>query len=826
MRLKTKLLYCLYLFFVTYCFTGKVFSQSSSEVYHELLKLKETKRVLYLAAHPDDENTRLISYLANREHVQVAYLSLTRGDGGQNLIGKELGLELGMIRTQELLKARETDGGRQFFSRAIDFGFSKHPEETFNNWDREKLLSDVVWVIRKFQPDIMINRFNDTPGTTHGHHTASAILSLEAFEKAADPNEFPDQLQWVEPWQPRRVFWNAYSWQGQYDPEEGKSHHGFDVGEYNPLIGTTYTQIAADSRTMHKSQGFGATAPIGESNDFMELVKGEGFQDHPFEGIPNRWESLENGANLENSIDHILANFDFIHPLNSLPELLGLKASLEELDMEAEWLKEKIQLLEEIILMTIGVKAEFTVNKELSFPGDQVKVKLVVNNPTSTAVQVDTFHTLDQNETINQLISDNQAFTKEFGLEIPSEYPISQPYWLEDWPDGTLFKIEEQTKIGPPFNRPNIEGNLKVRIKGQEFHLKLPLKFKYNDQVDGEIQQPFTVVPEVSLSLSKDNLFLINKEEGELKVVVSFEDKIEKGQLVLEGLADSEYMVFERIVEEDKRRVTYILKVDSPEGEEKSQVTAKYILPNGKSFAQNTKRIIYDHIPNLTYFPPSTFNLVRLDLSISPQSIAYIPGAGDDMPGILSSLGYSVEVLENGNYELGKLKTYDTVIVGIRAFNVNQALAENVNELMAYVHEGGNLIVQYNTSSPLLTRRLGPYPFQISRDRVSVEEVPVKADFDAHEAMHSPNEILERDFEGWVQERGLYFPDKWDDQYTAPLAMSDPGESTKRGALLLADYGKGTFAYSGISWFRQLPAGVPGAIKIFVNLIEQAGNGN
>jgi LmbE family N-acetylglucosaminyl deacetylase len=799
----------------------KVHAQSSSSLYHELLKLKETKRVLYLAAHPDDENTRLISFLANREHVQVAYLSLTRGDGGQNLIGKELGIELGMIRTQELLKARETDGGRQYFSRAIDFGFSKNPDETFNNWDREKLLADVVWIIRKFQPDIMINRFNTTPGTTHGHHTASALLSLEAFKKAADPGAFPEQFKWVEPWQAKRVFWNAYSWQGQYEPEEEKSYHGFDVGEYNPLIGTTYTQIAAESRTMHKSQGFGATAPIGESSDFMELVEGENFKQHPFDDITNRWEGLEGGLEIEGAIQTILEEFDFINPINSLPKLLDLKSNLTKQAGKETWVQEKVELLDEIIIGVMGVKAEFTSNKELSFPSDQVRAKLVVNNPSSTPLQIKAFSYLESREPVEQMISDNRPFDKDLTLEIPADYPISQPFWLEEWPEGTLFNIEDQTRIGPPFNRPSLEAELYLSVQGQNIALKLPLKYKYNDQVDGEIQQPFTIVPEVSLSLSKENLFLINDEEGEIIVEVTFEGSVEEGKLTLEGLAQSDYQIAERRVEEEKKKVTYIVKVNSPEGDEKSRITVNFELRNGKSFSQGIKRIIYDHIPNLTYFPPSSFNLIRLDLSMSAQRIAYIPGAGDDMPGILSSLGYEVELLENGNYGLGKLRQYDTVITGIRAFNVNQSLANQVDELMRYVQEGGNLIVQYNTSSPLLARQLGPYPFKISRDRVSVEDVPVDADFRGHPALHSPNEILERDFDGWVQERGLYFPDNWDEAYTAPLAMNDPSESTKRGALLLADYGQGTFTYSGISWFRQLPAGVPGAIKIFVNLIEQ-----
>ncbi|OYX22523.1 MAG: LmbE family protein, partial [Algoriphagus sp. 32-45-6] len=270
---KTRLIYSLCLFLLC-CFSGVIKAQSipSSEFYHQLLRLRETKRVLYVAAHPDDENTRLIAYLTHGEHAEVAYLSLTRGDGGQNLIGKELGVELGQIRTQELIKARETDGGRQFFTRAMDFGFSKNPTETLQNWDKEKVLADVVWAIRRFQPDIIITRFNTIPGVTHGHHTISAILAGEAFKIAGDPNYYPEQLAYVKPWSPKRIFFNAYNFRGEFEPEEGKKYHAFEVGGYNPLLGQTYHQISADSRTMHKSQGFGATAGTGLAKDYIEQV--------------------------------------------------------------------------------------------------------------------------------------------------------------------------------------------------------------------------------------------------------------------------------------------------------------------------------------------------------------------------------------------------------------------------------------------------------------------------------------------------------------------------------------------------------------------------
>jgi len=796
-------------------------AQSSSEIYHELLKLKETKRVLYIAAHPDDENTRLIAYLGNKEHAQVAYLSLTRGDGGQNLIGKELGLELGMIRTQELLKARETDGGRQFFTRAIDFGFSKNPDETLNNWDREKLLSDVVWIIRSYQPDIIINRFNTIPGTTHGHHTTSAILSAEAFRAAADPQAFPDQLSHVAPWETKRVFWNGYNWGTPYEPEEGKISYAFPVGEYNPLLGTTYSQIAADSRTMHKSQGFGATAQVGKSEDHIELIDGDKFKSDPFEGVAKRWTTLDNGIQIESAISQALEGFDFLNPENNLPQLLQVKQMLDKADNKLPWIKEKQDQIGGIILSALGVKAEFLASKELSFPSEKSNASLVINNPSAAILKAVSFRYLENAEPLNQALADNETIHLDLPIELADNFPISQPYWIVQAPEDNLYTIQDQLAIGKPFNPPAVAGELVLEIEGQRITQIIPLKFKSNDPVDGEISQPFTVVPEIRISIDKDNVFVINGQPQTVTVQVSFEHGIVDGELVLEGLAAHEYRELDKKEDAAKNSLTYQIQLEDISSLGKNVITVKYKTKEGQVYDKGMKQISYKHIPHLTYFPTSAFNLIALSLNVSPQRIGYIPGAGDDIPEVLTNLGYDVTLLENGTLNALRLSQFNTVIVGIRAFNTNMNLAHHVDDLMEYVSSGGNLIVQYNTSGPLLARQLGPYPFQLSRDRVAVENSPVKLLEQSHQILTVPNSITLADFEGWVQERGLYFPGDWDSKYVTPLVMQDPGEQETKGALLLANYGKGTYAYSGISWFRLLPAGVPGAIKLFVNLIEQ-----
>ncbi|HSF54054.1 MAG TPA: PIG-L family deacetylase [Algoriphagus sp.] len=805
---------------VFFSFHSPAQSIPSSQIYHQLLQLKETKRVLYVAAHPDDENTRLISYLVNGEHAEVAYLSITRGDGGQNLIGKELGIELGQIRTQELLKARETDGGRQYFTRAMDFGYSKNPDETLQNWDKQKVLADVVWAIRRFQPDIIITRFNTIPGITHGHHTTSAILAGEAFELAGKADAFPEQLQWVKPWQPKRIFFNAYNFQGEFKPEEGKKYHVFQVGGYDPLLGETYHQIAANSRTMHKSQGFGATAGIGEAKDFIQLVGGEDYTNGAFDGVEDRWESVSGGKEIKTQIAQLISQFDFTQPEKNTAGLLKLRSSLLRLNSSETWIKEKIAKLEQTIFKTLGLEFEFNVRKEWGFPGEEIKAELVFNNPSSVGIQEINFKVNEVDfPGKNEELKDNKTQALPISITIPQDATYSQPYWLENPIDGALYEVRDQTQIGKPFNDSTLSGQLTFMVGEQQFSVVVPLKYKFNDQVDGEIKQPFVIVPEVDLAVSKDNVFLISGADPTLTVSVNFKSQFLEGELDFEGLDSSQFRILsiEDVVIQKKRvyQVAFL-----PNGSGKKTVTARFTTPNGKSYDQSTKTISYKHIPNLTYFFPASLNLIQADWKVSGEKIGYIPGAGDDVPGVLGALGYKVTMIGPEDYSVDYLSQFKAIVVGIRAYNTNETLAANQQILMGYVRSGGNLIVQYNTSSPLLTNQLGPFPFTIGRDRVAVQGSPVTADW-MSPVLAGPNKVVEQDLEGWVQERGLYFATAIDSAYQTPLVMQDPDEPNSNGSLIVANYGDGTFVYTGISFFRQLPAGVPGAIKLFVNLIEQ-----
>jgi len=762
----------------------------------------------------------MIAYLANEEMAEVGYLSLTRGDGGQNLLGKELGIELGMIRTQELLKARETDGGKQFFSRAIDFGYSRNPDETLNNWDREKLLSDVVWVIRKFQPDIIITRFNTTPGITHGHHTTSAIIAGEAFKVSGDPTVFPEQLTQVEPWSVKRIFWNAYNWGGVYEPKPGKQYYEFPVGKFNPLLGMSYSEIAANSRTMHKSQGFGATADIGEGTDFIELVDGLTYKKSPFEDIEERWKLLSNGAAITQKIEALIKSFNFVDPANNVGKLIEIRKELNKVQENLSWVTDKQLLINQLIMEAIGWKALFLSDTELNYPTGDIKGKIILNQVTANQVNLQSFQVFDQVLSLKANLADNKSIVEELEFKIPADHLNSQPYWLRNEPENNLYTVNNQVMIGKPYNAPTIEGILSFTLKEQQFELPIPLQYRYNDRVSGEIIQPFKVVPEIAVSVEQNNVFLLNNTPGNLDVLVKFGKEIKEGQLHIDGLNGLEFTEKDKVIDDKNKTIRYQIELKNVNGEEKSSHKVYYETMNGEVYQKDTKRILYPHIPNLTYFPNATFNLIRLNMEVSNQTIGYIQGAGDDVPGILRNLGYTVEVIEDSQLS-SDLSKYNTIITGIRAFNVNQALAIGRDALMEYVKEGGNLIVQYNTSASLLSNEFGPYPLTLSRDRVTVENSQVKVLLKNHPVLNTPNKISLADFEGWVQERGLYFPGTWDAHYQTPLLMQDPGETPSKGSLLVTNFGKGTYTYSGISWFRLLPAGVPGAIKLFVNLIEQ-----
>jgi len=822
MHLAYKLKY-LFLFF---CAHVVLFAQptkpSASDIQLELKKLYSLGSVLYLAAHPDDENTRLIAYLENEALLNTAYLSVTRGDGGQNLIGPEIREMLGVIRTQELLQARKIDGGQQFFTRAKDFGYSKSPEETLTIWDKEKVLSDVVWVIRKFQPEIVITRFPPDGRGRHGHHTASAMLAEEAFDAAADPDRFPEQLEFVRPWQVRSLLFNT-TWWFYGSPEKFNSDGmiAIDVGAYNHLLGKSYTEIAAESRSMHKSQGFGASGSRGTEIEYLEHVKGVKISEGFFKQPILKWEEIEGGAAVGALLYKAYDEFDPEQPSAVVPILLEADQILENLN-DKYWRQVKRKQIRALLQFTLGLYLEAATSEMTAAPGDSIKIKLEATNRSDIPVLINSIGVAGIEAQVKGLeLGNNQRFEKELTIDIPEDQSYSQPYWLRSAGSFGMFEVSDQQMIGQAENSPAISIPFELEIMGQSITYQVPVVHKRTDPVKGEIFQPLAITPPLAINFHDKVQVFADETSRPLKVTLKSGKQNVKGALRIE-VPDGWSISPERISfelnqkgEEQEKEFTITPPKISGEGKVKAVATV-----GGNYYSMEQVTIQYDHIPNQVLLPEAAAKVVKLDIISGGQNIGYIMGAGDDIPKSLRQIGYAVDLLDAGQLSVQNLKNYQAVILGIRALNTVDRLKYQMDNLLTYVEQGGTLIVQYNTNHRLVTENFAPFPLKLSRDRVSVESAPVEFLLPDHRVLNKPNKIDSKDFDNWVQERGLYFPSEWDPKYAAVLTANDPGETPKNGGLLITKYGKGYYIYTGFSWFRELPAGVPGAYRLFANIIS------
>lgn len=796
---------------------------SAGAIMQRLEKINTLGSVLYIAAHPDDENTRLISFMANHMHFRTGYLAATRGDGGQNLIGPEIREELGVIRTQELLAARSVDGGEQFFSRANDFGYSKHPDETFNVWDKQQVLADFVWAIRKFRPDVLITRFSQEPGVTHGHHTASAILAMEAYNLAGDPNAFPEQLRYVETWQPKRIFWNVGIWsyrsQGlKFDPT---GHVTLDVGQYNPFLGKSYTEISALSRSMHKSQGFGDTGQRGSDFEYFKQWAGD-TTESLFGGIETSWDRVTGSEQVSYALAEARRKFNPAKPETILPELLNARKALLKLP-DQYWKEVKLAELRELILLVTGTYIEVTTDRRTYSPGDSIKLNLEIINRSSEAVKMSTvaFNINNEQFIYNLPLSNNQKNQFTYSLSLPTEIDFSDPYWLKKAGTPGMYRVDDQLLRGLPQNPSSLQARLTLVTDGQFLDYEIPVIYKYNDPVRGEVRAPMEIVPPVMINLKSNSLvfagntaksFEVNMLAGKANVAGRVGLELPKG-----WKATPEFLDFKLTRTGEEQLVTF--SVTPPEGASEGALSV-FAEVNGKRFDLGKKSIDYEHIPTQILLPKAEVKLVKLGNQTLSGKVGYIMGAGDEVPQALQQVGFQVTLLEKDDVTTKNLAKFDAVILGVRAFNTVDWLSFKNQDLFNYVKAGGNLIVQYNTSHQLVTNDIAPYSLQLSRDRVAVEDAPVKILAPKNPVLTGPFAINSSDFDGWVQERGLYFPQKWSEELKPILAMNDPGESVKEGSLLVGYYGKGNYVYTGLSFFRELPAGVPGAYKLMINMIS------
>lgn len=810
----------------------------AGEIQLKLKKLTVLGSVLYLAAHPDDENTGVLAYLANEKCLRTAYLSLTRGDGGQNLIGAEQGDLLGVLRTQELLAARRIDGAEQFFTRAVDFGYSKSPEEALQIWGRDAVLADVVRVIRQFRPDVIITRFTPEVGG-HGQHLASARLAELAFSLAGDPTQFPDQLtpgSGMQPWQPRRLFWDVW---GPAIPSLNPDTiqlSVLDVGKFNPLLGKSYTEIAAESRSMHKCQGFGMSARRGIHPEYFQLTLGEPAGRDLFSGIDLSWERLAekraptaDSASVRSArirevqtlLQKALDDFEPQNPAAILPTLLSVRKKLEAL-LPDFYVRAKMGELDELVrdcaaLWMAAIAPDFRIS-----PGDTTPVTVKIVNRSGYPLTVKRVqHPYAAAAGEPQPLPRNRPVEIALTLAVPADAPYSHPYWLRQSHNQGLFTVPEPQYIGRPVTPALPPVIVELQADGSDITFEIPLLYHWTDPIQGEKYRELAVVPPVTVNFEND-LFVF---AADLPKTVRFTLKAAKAplngtvRLIMPGGWVATKTEFPFQFDEKGQEMIHTVRINPPATPMRRRLTAEVEIAGRSQPARRFVQIDYDHVPIQLLFPPAEATLLRVRLNLGGKNIGYVMGAGDAVPEALAQIGYHVTLLSDEDLESANLSRYDAIVTGVRAYNVRERLKAIQPRLMAYVKNGGTLVVQYNTAHGLLTEDLGPYPFKISRDRVTREDAPVEfLQFD-HPVLRRPNQILQPDFEGWVQERGLYFAGEWDPRYQPLLASRDPGESLKKGMLLYASYGKGHYFYTGISLFRQLPAGVAGAYKLFVNML-------
>jgi len=812
--------FLLYFLFSTF----SVLAQSG-EILLDIKKLNTFANVLYIAAHPDDENTRLLSYLANEKCFSTAYLSITRGDGGQNLIGKEQGDKLGIIRTQELLAARKIDGAEQFFTRAVDFGYSKNPEETFALWGKEDVLADVVWVIRTFKPDLIITRFPDDGGGGHGHHTASAILAKEAFIAAADKNRFKEQLKFTEVWQAKGLFWNTFSL-NRMKEEETKNLVKLDIGGFNPLLGKSYGEIAALSRSQHKSQGFGVSNARGELIEYFKQWGGEPVKENIFEHIQSNWNRLKGSEKAASLANKLVERFNPLQPEKLTLDLVLIYKALKELP-PSYFQEQKLKQVENLLLKANGVHLEFLCKNFSAIPLEQVEAEIYAINRSQNNIKLNWIkpNLLKDTLKIEEALYKNNLRNDKFEFSFPKSNIYTSPFWLQEKKEGNLFAIAKFHLRAQAENSAEVFADIGLSIEGINLIINRKAIYKWVDPVKGELIRNFEILPEIEAS-SKDKMVIFS--ESEIKTIqLNLKSKGEQAKITIVPNVPAGWQISPTKIEVDlttnlNQQIEFSLTPSVTTPVSQVELTFTIISDKQNQILKSVSRIDYDHIPMQTITENFNIKLVKAKFNTNGHKIGYIEGAGDDIPQVLKDMGYQVEKLDLKTVMNDKLSEYKAIITGIRAYNMNEDLAAMQPILLNYVNNGGKLIVQYNTKNWLSDLKVEPTPYKIelSRERVTDENAVVRILNPAHPALNTPNKISVLEFSNWIQERGLYFPSSWDTAFEPLLEMNDPGENAQKGSLLTANFGKGKVVYTGLSFFRQLPAGVPGAITLFNNLIE------
>lgn len=802
-------------------FAQQVRPATSAQIYNEIARLKNLTTVLYLAAHPDDENTRLLAWLANDQHLRTAYLSLTRGDGGQNILGSEQGSALGLIRTHELMEARRLDGAGQYFARAVDFGFSKNPEETFKHWNPYILTGDVTWIYRKLRPDVVICRFPPTSQAGHGQHSASAILAEKAFRVSGDKLQYTEQFQYgVQPWQPKRLLWNTF----RFGSANTTSEDQFKlwVGNYSATLGMGYGELAGISRSIHRSQGAGTPSVAGQQKEYFTLVGGDSLSGSLFDGIDITWGRVGR-KEIATSIDAVLSKFDYNRPDKSIPALLEIRKQVATVKDDF-WRNRKLEEIDELLLHCSGFMAEIVAKEPQVTAGTTLPFTFRLIARSEAPVTVQHISGAGFDTSLNLPLNGDTLIVFERTLSVPAKQPRTEPYWLSGGStDNGLFAIPSDTVLGLEETPNTLVVQARLKIGAQELDIPIPLSYKKLDPLKGDVVEALRVVPQVSVTL-QDNLIVI-REDGSIRTAVRLHAYEDIDQLSLNIFGNNKNLLTRQGLNLRKGLDTLIpvqlsAQQVSAAGEKDFYLDAEANV-DGQRYNKSLRLIQYSHLPTLQYFTPAAALVLHRTWKNTAQKIGYIEGAGDYAATLLKLCGLSVDVLKESDLSSAeKLRSYDAILVGIRAINTEKRMAYWMPVLLDYAQRGGTLVMQYNTLQDMATTQVGPYPITLSSQRVTEEDAAVKILLPEQRLLNYPNKITARDFDGWVQERSLYVASKWDSHYQALLEMNDTGEQPLQGSLLYTPYGKGHFVYTSLSLFRQLPAGQKGGIRLLMNMLS------
>lgn len=831
-----------------------------------LKRLNNTGSVMMIGAHPDDEDSSLLAYLARGENARTAYLSLTRGDGGQNIIGPELFESLGVIRTEELLQARRLDGAEQFFARAFDYGFSKSLDEAKLKWPEEVVKCDVVRAIRTFRPLVVISRFSGTPSDNHGQHQYAGYISPIAVKAAADPQQCKDA---GPVWQVRKFYRGGFGQQGGLR---------INTGQFDPLLGRSYGEIAIEGRSLHRSQGEGRIEPRGEQFSNLTLTESTvpkaATETNIFDGIDT---TLLGIAKLDfgtaSSPDHVifqlrdaqqaaeraLSEFDIKDPAKIIPLLLNGQQALRDLienpngkpvNDGAIVVSRQERLFEDALSKVIGLQIDALSDTETVVPGGQLSVTARVyfpKNPNVVFKKIDIQKPDGWNVGAAADPTDggpgsgpragNSNATARFTVDVPRNAALTAPYWLTDPRDGDLFRWPKTRSQTLPFDPPALSALVTMELNGKTITFSQPVQYRYADLTRGEIRREVNVVPLLSLNVDQ-KLLIVPQSDKPLTRTLTLSitnngAKPVSGVDALNIPVQPEWnytkssAAFDLKNKNEKTSVSFDVTIPA-----KAKAGVYHIYPNamvGEGLLNQTMTTIaYPHIQTHRFYTRAETIVNVLDLKVAPVKVGYIMGSGDEVPEAMRQMGLTVTMLDEKDLSSGDLAKYDTIVVGIRASETRPDYVANNKRLFDYANSGGNLIVQYQRGQ-FGQSGLAPFPVNMAEAqrtaagsiaRVVDENAKVTILEPAHPVFNFPNKIGDDDFKGWVQERNAYNMATFDPQYTPLLESHDAGEQENKGGLVMAKLGKGTWTYCSYSFFRQLPAGVGGAYRLFANLLS------